>query len=240
MNIQEIVKYNNEYHSWDKVQKRMADEKRDAFIQVNSGINLNNLSLLTLEELKELKKSISFAYTAMKPVCDEVDRLIEVKRLEKNPEFNKAKYYPFLNEIDFLTKEQIVALDKYLRIRGIRSYVDISRIPELKDYQYGEGWMKIFRFLHSKGVISASVKIICNECGDSPSSVNYEAYELMQSEKFKALDYGDQITQLEKYMDSTCEECDTEFDSLSSFKISEENGMSYFMDIQPDLTFEKL
>lgn len=158
MNLQTIIKKNQEYRK----AKKLCDEMYKELRNINNLINPDDLKEISFEEIKEIYGLIQYCIND-KNIENQIKELYIAAKKEKYPILNKAHYYPIINELDFLTDEQKNKLDYALMqfhngniMTGSSRWMDLNFDKETTD--------KILEFLYNKGIISKTYHLKCR-CG---------------------------------------------------------------------------
>lgn len=229
-----LIQRNMEYKAWkEKTQAEMAT-KQKAFVAENASITAETLQNLSLTELKDIKNSIGYPYTELKAVWNLLEELIEKKRLEDYPTYNKAKYYPFLNTIDFLPVEDIIKVDNYLFKKGTRSTIHWNEIVDLRHYD-SEVFVRLFNVLLANNAIEVHAKLDCPYCANLLGYVPFEYLKVLQ-------DVNVDESEKESYMcEMYCESCRTNIESISEIDVrGEHDTLNYKMKLVPCTEFLNL
>src|SRR5690606_12633111 len=121
-------------------------QKQKEYEAYMNSIDINQFEQFTRKQLLDfVNKSREFK---QRFISLEVDKIIEKKKYEKYTELLGVHHYPELKEIDFLSQEQLIEVDKELaHNRGAN--VSFS----LKSYIHWDLYDKVYDFLIEKGII---------------------------------------------------------------------------------------
>lgn len=169
-------------------------------------IDLNQLcQLYSRQELNDFKSKLYDV--RLRSLAYEIGEVTKKMKEEEYPELLGIHHYPVLKEIDFLSEEEKLELDKFLVKfvpnrdyvqsfwRVVKSTVKTNRLKE---------------FLIEKGVVEERHVIKCPSCHQSYASIimtNEQKNDLDNLLKSDA-DYED----LEKYLHFMCDDCFHELD----------------------------
>lgn len=136
-------------------------QKQKEYEAYMNSIDINQFEQFTRKQLLDfVNKSREFK---QRFITLEVDKIIEKKKFEEYPELLGVHHYPELKEIDFLSQEQLIELDKELaHNRGVNANVSFK----LKSYIHWDLHDKVYDFLIEKGIIKKEIHVECS-CGRS-------------------------------------------------------------------------
>lgn len=195
-------------------------------------ININEFEKLSYEDAKKIMEISPFKYSDKNSMHSKLKEITEKKKYEKYPELDQAIYYPELNNIEFLNKEEIKLLDKKLRFRRLNEYIYPSslrremNITTIKSNQ-------ILEFLYDNKIVSKHYSLLCPECGMSMEIISEEDFKIYQ-EPYDDEKYDDY------YHEMYCIFCE-EFTSLNREALANLNkDVIYVLCKEPDLSKEGL
>lgn len=141
----------------NKLEKEIECVRKELKEAINN-IDAKQLEKCSYEECKQLIQECY--YTFNKDKGQELETLIEKKKVEKYPELlSKATYYPEINTLNISDTEK-VRLDKTVR-KNIRYLIKEKCLS-----RYGFS-VKDIKMLMSLGIIEKFYEFSCLECGDS-------------------------------------------------------------------------
>lgn len=178
MNLQEIVQ-ENKYYQIEKESLELQLKNRKATVQsVNEYLNMDDIKLLPYEEVKSIHKLLYWNTTESQR--KQLDDILSITKGIAYPMYNKAHYYPEINEMDFISDNQKVELDKLLKqLYSGYVYTDSSGFSRLKLTH--EQQEKVFTFLYEKGIVEKSyiLRCGCGSRGDCDARhISQEKYDL--------------------------------------------------------------
>lgn len=179
--IKEVLETEKKY----KITKEKADELFKSVREKSKNLRVKDFECFNFEELKETIENLYLFLP--KEVKDEVTYLLEEKKIEKYPFLKKACYFPELNNIDFLSEEEILKLDKILKFPNTdkitKVRLNVSKIFEILDERENELKIleDIIRFLLDAEIIEKEYII---DCG-MQSICNYDVVYIAESELSK-------------------------------------------------------
>jgi hypothetical protein len=123
-------------------------------------INVKDFDQFSRQELIEFTKILR-QHTHLRYITSDIDKIIANKKLEEYPELLGVHNYPEIKEIDFLSEEDKVNLDKSLCSLGYSSYIyKGSTLWRNVSNTWSEDVQdKIFKFLLEKGIVERHYKI---------------------------------------------------------------------------------
>lgn len=121
-----IENYQIEYEKLNKYRDFIQDAINDIdFVEINK---------MSYQEVKEILYKLQFY--AKKNIISKLTEIKNNKKAELYPEINDAHYYPEIKEMEWLSKEERINLDKLLRskrINSIEMQIDKKSIKFLLD-----------------------------------------------------------------------------------------------------------
>lgn len=192
---------------------------------------LNSISLDDLRkqfnrhELNEFKSNLY--NTKLRSLAYEISKMTDEMKFEEFPQLLGVHHFPILNEIDFLTEEQKINLDKELVRYRVGNYVSglwkITR-DESKRKQ-------LLKWLLDNGILETKHAVLCPYCHngnvtDTMTTQEKDKLDSMFSNYKKAYD-EDLEENLQDILEHACMECDsfTEVDDLKELKYTEYHQM---------------
>ncbi|MED2125970.1 hypothetical protein P4V88_02280 [Bacillus thuringiensis] len=192
---------------------------------------LNSISLDDLRkqfnrhELNEFKSNLY--NTKLRSLAYEISKMTDEMKIEEFPQLLGVHHFPILNEIDFLTEEQKINLDKELVRYRVGNYVSglwkITR-DESKRKQ-------LLKWLLDNGILETKYAALCPYCHngnvtDIMTTQEKDKLDSMFSDYKKAYD-EDLEEKLQDILENVCMECNsfTEVDDLKELKYTEYHQM---------------
>lgn len=252
--IDEIIKMDKEHD----IKQAELDKMFKEIIEKGKKLSIDDFKDIQYKELKDIFKDI---YVYMNDdLRNKVTELLNEKKVELYPILKTACYFPELNNIDFLSKEEIVKLDKELKNFRIRVNSTRLRVNELysvlKEKENTEDLMeKILQFLLDNKIIEREYVLHCNceeeDYNDFGCSKAYitetnlkkhkRAWELSKKDKT-----DEESIEFEKYMEDgfgyimiSCDRDCIEIYSQESFDKCQKY-IQYMFIKSPDLTIDEL
>lgn len=157
------------------------------------------------EELKKLSKEL-YAIE-IRSLAYELSKITEEMKKEEFPQLLGVHRYPVLKEIDFLTEEEKIKLDKHLVMVRKGNYLyglhNVTRNSEKVKM--------ILKFLLERGVVEESYFALCPRCGSGHISAQLgknekEKLDIVMKDK----NHSERDEVLEKYLEYVCMDCDSE------------------------------
>lgn len=147
----EIKKVNKRYEEEVQILNSFCNEVR----KMNDNIDLEEVkNTLNYAEAKELYKLI-LSCNSNSDRCEELKTIVKDKKIKEYPQILDVHYYPVIKEIDFLTDDKTILLDKI--IKG--AYKNARKSRELSKMDF-----KVLKFLIDKEMIEKIYVFRCN-CG---------------------------------------------------------------------------
>lgn len=196
----------------EEVLKRMKE-----FSQYLDEINLEELTAKNKrQEIEHLREE--FRKIRLRSVSYELGMIAKEMKLKEYPELLGVHNFPVLKEIDFLTEEKKIELDKLLvklRKGSILFGSVLGRvIPERSDLE------KTLKWMVENEILEKEYRVLCPRCmehyiGKSARFTVEEREKLDESWK-NYLEGGrvyEDYEKVLKYVEDFCEECDMELDT---------------------------
>lgn len=142
--VKEIFEKNKEYKDANNIALNLYKELKD----ISNEIDLEDVKKLSYQEVKEFFKLI--IYMSNDETTSNVKEIMEAKKAELYPEILGVHYFKEIKEIDFISEEEKVKLDRLLSKRNIK----IDEINSLDE--------KVIKFLLEKKILE---KIYIVSCG---------------------------------------------------------------------------
>ncbi|MEJ8548182.1 hypothetical protein [Brevibacillus borstelensis] len=179
-------------------------EKQQEFNQYLDSIDLSVLKeQYTRSELDNFSNQLYSLKT--RSLAFEVKRLTDEMKKEEYPELLGVHHFPVLRQIDFLTEEQKIELDKFLVSYRKGNYVSgLWRITKK------HGTVKeIEKFLLDKGVVEERHYAICPKCDQGYISSLLTPEQKQGIEKIITENESEERYEyLDTFLDHVCMECD--------------------------------
>lgn len=175
MELSKILDENKAYLEWEKEIKSELEKRRNEIYDLNRKIDLEEVKSLGYDKAKELYEIIKYNlhYKEDRPKFEEL--LKELKEIAY-PEIKRAHFYPVLNEIDFLTQEQIRIFDKTLYSNNKRWVIRKDNWHLFRDINVSyEEVDKIIEFMLSKDMLTKKYVVTC-PCGEESEVISEEQY----------------------------------------------------------------
>ena len=175
MELLKILEENEKYSKWEKERELELKERRNAIYELNKTIDLEEVKALGYDKAKEIYESIKYNlhYKEDRPKFEEL--LKELKEIAY-PDIKKAHYYPVLNEINFLTQEQIRLFDSILYSNNKRWVIRKDNFHLFGDIKVSyEEIDKIIEFMLSKDMLTKRYVVTC-PCGEESEIISEEQY----------------------------------------------------------------
>lgn len=155
--IDEIRKVNKHYDEEVKKLNTIYENVR----QINNNINLEEVkSTLNYAEAKELYELIQRRSSDEK-IRHEFKQILNDKKIKEYPKINDVHYYPIINKIDSLSKDEKIKLDNLIK----ESYTSCRKAKEIKHLD-----TDIIEFLSNNSIIEKLYVFHCTcesiECSD--------------------------------------------------------------------------
>lgn len=142
--VKEVLEKNKEYKNANNIALKVYQELKD----ISSDIDLEDVKKLSYQEVKDFYKLIM--YVSNDKTTSSVKEIMESKKAELYPEVLGVHYFKEIKEIDFISEEEKIKLDRLLSKRNIRRDA-ISSLDE-----------KVIEFLLEKKIVE---KIYIVSCG---------------------------------------------------------------------------
>lgn len=170
MDIKEIIEKNKEYREKENELKILYRELKE----INDSITGDMLNGMSYLELKEFSKLSKFAFSSDKQ--KEFDLYFKNRREEEFPKLKGVIYFPVIDEIDFISEDKKIALDRFFnKVRKGTYFVPTTN----KFFTIGlsrELSGKILDFLYEKGMFERLVKLKCY-CGEDAQIIKQSEYD---------------------------------------------------------------
>lgn len=155
-------------------------------------------------ELKELSKELS--NINLRSFSYEITKMIQKKKEEEYPELLGIHHYPVLKEIDFLSEDKKLELDKFLA-----RFVVGNELSGLSRMMYSKDLKRFEEFLIEKGIAEAKFYAFCPRCHSGWISrlLTLEEMKLVEA-LLKDKKNEDRSENLEGYLEYCCSQCDEE------------------------------
>lgn len=231
--IEEIKRINATYDEEVKKLKILNESVK----KINDNLDLEEVkSNLNYAEAKELYKLI-LSRSNDKDKCNEFKKIVNDKKVEEYPQINDVHYYPIINSIDFLTKEEKIKLDTFIkdayrdrRKRDEISYLDTEIIDFLATNSIIE---KLYIFHCTCGSMECDDKIIPQERFDKLKEYwEKEMQGLTTHEEDREMNYG--CFETGCWNDGTVEICSLEDFNEHLIRVE------YKVKAEPDMTLDKI
>lgn len=180
MDIKELLEKNREYNKIKENMEKQLKIMRSSIEELNSEINFEDIKELGYDNAKEVFEEIKYNldYKTLRLKFEEI--LKELKE-NKYPQMKQAHFFPILNNIDFLTKKQIKALDEYLYYHPRVRISDQYYIRMWHDCGIENQAKKIIDFMYKNDMLNKRYIITCGYCDDGDSEeISKEKYENMK------------------------------------------------------------
>lgn len=187
-------------------------EKKKEYSEFVESINIEELSeKYTREELKTLEGELK--KINLESIEYELSNVIEKKKKEEYPELLGVHHYPVIKEIDLLTENQKVLLDKHLLMIGKGNVIG----GLTRKLHYGKV-TKVENFLIEKGIAEPEYIAICPSCGRGEVSGMLSHKEKNELEKIiEDVNNPRREVIMENTLRYICQECE-EFEEVEDIK----------------------
>ncbi|MGF7535342.1 hypothetical protein AAGG74_16960 [Bacillus mexicanus] len=187
-------------------------QKKKEYSEFVESINIEELGKkYTREELKTLEDELK--KINLESIKYELSNVIEKKKKEEYPELQGVHHYPVIKELDFLTENEKVLLDKHLLM--IRKGNIIGGLT--RKMHYGKVG-KVENFLIEKGIAEPEYIAICPSCGRGTVSGMLSDKEKNELEEIiKDVNNPRREVIMENTLNYTCQECE-EFEEVEGIK----------------------
>ncbi|EMH2710021.1 hypothetical protein QMM46_10585 [Clostridioides difficile] len=145
MKIKDYMKLDNEY----KEKKNELDKTYEFLRNIEEQLDLKDLNGYSYKEIKNIYNSIK-----NKKVSDKIGELMQIKKGVEYPQINDVHYFSEIKDIDFLSQEDKVELDRF-----------IAKNSTFRDSSFNIG-KKTIDFLISNKIIEIiyCFNCYCGEC----------------------------------------------------------------------------
>lgn len=191
-------------------------QKKQEYADFLNSVDREEFRQFSRAELKEFDTAM---YNIKTPMF-RIPAMIQEKKEQEYPELLGVHRFPILKEIDFLSEEVKLALDKELAKFREGNYLTTSALYRIVGYRQEKLVKQTLDFLLDKGYIARHYHVLC------PSCVDYSITRIMDQQtkdKLDAIINKEKITDeeellLERTLGYMCEECHADFDPLSMKK----------------------
>lgn len=161
---------------------------------------------MTREELNLFKSELYKIKIRSLPY--DIGKLAEEMKLEEHPELLDVHKYPELKEINFLSNDEKIELDKFLgSLMPNRHYIN-GLIGVVEDYRKIDD---VKNFLLQKGIVERRHFLNCPKCNDNYLSRTLTDNDKLRLEQILDKKDWDDYEELEELMHFTCDECFYEY-----------------------------
>ncbi len=169
--VKEIVDANLRYKELENNVHELYKELK----KVNSMIDLEEVQRdLNYGQVKELFNMLSYSISE-KDVQDELEKIMDNKKIEEYPKILGVHYYPIIKEMDFISEERKIELDRFIEGCNRRASLKRDISIELNSEE--------IKFLVDNEILEPIYSFYCNCCG------NCEPELITQSQKDKFYEY---------------------------------------------------
>ncbi|MED2737060.1 hypothetical protein [Bacillus toyonensis] len=182
-------------------------EKYKEFAAFLDGIAIEEIEKeCSRSELKDLSKELS--NINLRSFSYEITKMIQKKKEEEYPELLGIHHYPVLKEIDFLSEDKKLELDKFLA-----RFVVGNELSGLSRMMYSNDLKRLEEFLIEKGIAEAKFYACCTTCGGGWISklLTIDEKKLVET-LLEDKKNEDRSEMLEGYLEYYCSQCDDEPD----------------------------
>ena len=211
MDIKEIIEKNREYRIKEDELNILYNEVK----KINDNLTeevLNGLPYLELKEFYELSK---FAFSSSKQ--KEFDLYFKNRREEEYPELKGIRYFPVIKEIDFISEDKKIQLDRFFNKVRKGTYFVASTQKFLGLGLSKEVSKKMLDFLYRKGMFERLITLKCS-CGEDADIISENEYNeyikflSINDDEFRKLS-EDEIERYSVFADGLYVSCDSWCDS---------------------------
>ncbi|MCC0726741.1 hypothetical protein KGF51_10015 [Clostridioides sp. ZZV14-6045] len=146
MKIKDYMKLDNQY----KEKKNELNRTYELLRNIEEQLDLKDLNSYSYKEIKNIYNSIK-----NKNVSDKVEEIMQIKKGIEYPQINDVHYFSEIKDIDFLSQEEKVELDRFLAEHAI-----------FRDYSFSFN-EKTIDFLISNNIVERVYCLNCY-CGECP------------------------------------------------------------------------
>lgn len=182
-------------------------EKYKEFAAFLDGIAIEEIEKeYSRSDLKELSKELS--NINLRSFSYEITKMIQKKKEEEYPELLGIHHYPVLKEIDFLSEEKKLELDKFLA-----RFVVGNELSGLSRLMYSKDLKRFEEFLIEKRIAEVKFYACCPICDSGWISklLTIEEKKLVET-LVEDKKNEDRSEILEMYLQYCCSQCDEEPD----------------------------
>jgi len=189
-------------------------QRFEEFKEYLNGIDLESIKQKhTRAELKEFSKQLY--NVKVRSLAYEVNQTAEEMKKEEFPQLLGVHRYPIINEMEFLTENQKIELDKFLVM--IRKGGYVSGLWKISNK--AEVIKKIEQYLIEKGVVEEQFVVNCPNCSGERMSSMMNTEEKAKLEALLSKEPSwERYEELEGLLHYVCNECDTEL-NLEKIKV---------------------
>ncbi len=236
LSVKEILEANEYYRAKNEELNKIYKQTKE----MNSLIDLDEVKkALNYKETKDLYEIICYSISD-KEVEKELVKIMNNKKIKEYPQILDVHYYPEINEIELLTKEEKIKLDILIK--------DVSMKPRDK-YRISELDNKLINSLCSKGILEKRYSFSCHcnsiECDTEyitemrkKAFYNYHKFDYESATNEEIAEHEDKFN--EGYFEVGCwNDGGYEVCSIEDF----ENNMGhidYKVIKEPDMTLDKI
>ncbi len=242
MVIEKIIKKNKEY----LLEKEKVDLLYHDLCGLCSEVSVSDLEKLDYSMLKEVIELLNFKVSDTKRA--ELNAYYQSRREKEHPTINDVNYYPDLNKLDNLSKEDKYKLDMYLSKNRVGNYLYTGSSLYIKSglskFMTSSIWEELFKLGIVEKVYKYSVDCDCDSFDKSDEFITDEEYQKLK--RYYTVDRTtlseDELEELEDsytYLSYSCERCDTyeEIDNLTKLENFE---ILYKLKLPADRSVDKL
>lgn len=188
------------------------------------GIDINDFKKYSRAELKEFREQLQ-GIGYFRTLSYEISQLMEEKKKEEFPQLLGVHHYPEIKNLDILSEEDKIELDKLLGCTRIRNFI-LEHSTAWRNVAKGWGKEteeKVLNFLTENEILEKNYKIeICHDCEIFPQRVfdqylryfdlskriqnlteeercEYEFFDLALDTYFMCTECGEEIYLTEEY-----------------------------------------
>lgn len=227
--VKEILEKNKEYKNADNIALKKYQELKD----MSSNIDLEDVKKLSYQEVKEFFKLI--IYMNNDETTSNVKEIMEAKKAELYPEILGIHYFKEIKEIDFISEEEKIKLDRLLSKRNIKRN-EINSLDE-----------KVVNFLLEKKILEKNYVVSCSHYHNFDCQERVFTSEKVEKLKsyWKKLSNGEETTDEEdEELNCGCFElyCDYDRIEITNLEEFEEHlyEIRYKLIKNPDRTLDNL
>lgn len=198
--------------------KREIISKYREFSGYLNSIDLSQLcSMYSRKELQELKDILHKIDIRSLPY--ELHTKIDEMKYQEFPQLLGVYRFPVINEIDFLSYQEKIDLDKHLgRLQVNDPVLGLWRVIRIQELQ-----TKVLEWLVNRGVLNGVYGVLCPNCLGDMVSRRLAADEKLELEKkfmeYKKSGNDKDYYKLQKVIGLNCGECEEELNFLQVEKL---------------------